>query len=51
MKYWELIADDLSKAGWSWGLRLNSRSGRANDLDLDAHRNNGKRFIKRAEES
>jgi hypothetical protein len=22
MKYWEIIADDLSKAGWSWGLRL-----------------------------
>jgi hypothetical protein len=19
MKYWELIADNLSKAGWSWG--------------------------------
>jgi hypothetical protein len=20
VKYWELIADDLSKAGWSWGV-------------------------------
>jgi hypothetical protein len=20
MKYWEIIADNLSKAGWSWGL-------------------------------
>jgi hypothetical protein len=19
MKYWKIIADDLSKAGWSWG--------------------------------
>jgi len=19
VKYWEIIADDLSKAGWSWG--------------------------------
>jgi hypothetical protein len=19
MKYWEIIADNLSKAGWSWG--------------------------------
>lgn len=19
MKYWEIIADDLSKIGWSWG--------------------------------
>jgi hypothetical protein len=22
VKYWEIIADNLSKAGWSWGLRL-----------------------------
>jgi len=22
MKYWEIIADNLSKADWSWGLRL-----------------------------
>jgi hypothetical protein len=23
VKYWEIIADNLSKAGWSLGLRLN----------------------------
>ena len=22
MKYWEIIADNLSKAGWSWGCVL-----------------------------
>jgi len=22
VKYWEIIADNLSKAGWSWGLRI-----------------------------
>jgi len=22
VKYWEIIADNLSKAGWSWGLCL-----------------------------
>ena len=32
MKYWEIIADNLSKAGWSWGLCRGYRSRRANDL-------------------
>jgi hypothetical protein len=32
MKYWEIIADDLSKAGWSWGcvsalIRRGEQSG------------------------
>jgi len=22
MKYWEIIADNLSKVGWSWGAAL-----------------------------
>jgi hypothetical protein len=50
MKYWEIIADNLSKAGWSWGC--------VSTLDLagrtiwiaDAHRDNGKRFVVRADE-
>jgi hypothetical protein len=33
VKYWEIIADNLSKAGWTWGLRLNSGFQRANNLD------------------
>ena len=30
MKYWEIIADSLSKAGWSWGCvsATNSNGGR-----------------------
>jgi hypothetical protein len=27
------IADNLSKAGWSWGCHLSSGFSRANDLD------------------
>jgi hypothetical protein len=32
MKYWEIIADNLSKAGWSWGasqpwITTDERSG------------------------
>ena len=49
MKYWEIIADNLSKAGWSWGCvsALDSQ-GRAIWI-VDAH-GYGQRFIVRAEE-
>ena len=33
MQNWEIIADNLSKAGWSWGLHHSHRFQRANDLD------------------
>ena len=50
MKYWETIADNLSKGGWSWGC--------VSAIDLygrtiwiaDAHRDNGKRFVVHAGE-
>ena len=50
MKNWEIIADNLSKAGWNWGcvsaaIRTGERSGL-----LDAHRDDGKRFVVRADE-
>jgi hypothetical protein len=47
---WEIIADNLSKAGWSWGCvsALDSR-GRTIWI-VDAHRDDGKRFIVRADE-
>jgi hypothetical protein len=50
MKYWEIIADNLSSAGFSWGCVS------AIDLEartiwiVDAHRDDGKRFIVRADE-
>jgi hypothetical protein len=44
MKYWEIIADNLSKAGWSWGcVAAIDREGRTIWI-ADAHRDNGKRF-------
>ena len=50
MKYWEIIADNLSKAGWSWGcLSAVDRDGRTIWI-VDAHRDNGKRFVVRADE-
>jgi hypothetical protein len=50
VKYWEIIADNLSKAGWSlgWVSAVDSK-GRTIWI-ADAHRDNGKRFVVRAEE-
>jgi hypothetical protein len=47
MKYWESIADNLSKAGWGWGCvsALNCE-GRTICI-ADAHRADGKRFVVR----
>ena len=50
VKYWEIIADNLSKAGWSWGcVAAIDREGRTIWI-ADAHRGDGKRFIVRADE-
>jgi hypothetical protein len=45
MKYWEIIADNLSKAGWSWGC-VSAIDLRGRTIWIaDAHRYNGKRFV------
>jgi hypothetical protein len=50
MKYWEIIADNLSKAGWSYGyVSAIDANGRTIWI-ADAHRDDGKRFIVRADE-
>ena len=50
MKYWEIIADNLSKAGWSWGIvSAFDLQGRTIWI-ADAHRDDGKRFVVRADE-
>ena len=49
MKYWEVIADNLSKAGFSWGcVSAIDSSGRTIWI-ADAH-GYGKEFIVRADE-
>jgi hypothetical protein len=49
-KNWEIIADNLSKAGWSWGcvsaLNCNGRT----IWIADAHRDDGRRFVVRADQ-
>jgi hypothetical protein len=50
VKYWELIEDKLSKAGWSWGC-VSAVDSRGRTIWIaDAHRDDGKRFIVHADE-
>ena len=50
MKYWEIIADNLSKAGWSLGYVSAIDSEGQTIWIVDAHRDDGKRFIAHADE-
>ena len=50
MQYWEIIADNLSKAGWSWGCVSAVDSNERTIFVVDAHRDDGKRFVVRADE-
>jgi hypothetical protein len=50
VKYWEIIADNLSKAGWSWGYVSAVDSQGRTIWIADAHRDNGKRFVARSDE-
>ena len=50
MKNSEVIADNLSKAGWSWGCVSAINSNGRTIWIADAHRDDGKRFVVRAEE-
>jgi hypothetical protein len=50
VRYWEIIADNLSKAGWSWGcVATVDREGRTIFV-ADAHRGDGQRFVVHADE-
>jgi hypothetical protein len=50
VKYWEIIADNLSKAGWSWGCVSAVDSCGRIIFGADAHRDDGKRFVVLADE-
>ena len=49
LKYWEIIADNLSKAGWSWGCVSAVDSNGRRIWIADAYRG-GKRFVMRADQ-
>src|SRR5437016_9528619 len=44
LKHWEIIADNLSKAGWSWGCVSAVDSSERTIFAVDAHRD-GKRSV------
>ena len=49
MQYWEVVADKLSAAGWSWGYcSAVTRDGWR--WIVDAHKNNGRRCIVHSDE-
>ena len=50
MKYWEIIADNLKKRGWSFGCISAVDSNGRTIWIVDAHPDDGKRFIVRADE-
>jgi hypothetical protein len=50
VKYWEIIADNLSKAGWSLGYASAVNREARTIWIVDAHRDNGKRFVARSDE-
>lgn len=50
MKDWEPVADKLSKAGWSLGWVSAVDSEGRTIWIVDAHRDNGKRFVVRSDE-
>jgi hypothetical protein len=50
MRDWELVADKLSKAGWSLGWVSAVDSEGRTIWIVDAHRDDGKRFVVRSDE-
>jgi hypothetical protein len=50
VKYWEIIADNLHKAGWSLGWVSAVDSAGRTIWIVDAHRDDGRRFVVRVDE-
>jgi hypothetical protein len=50
VKYWDIIGDNLSKAGWSWGCVSAVDSSGGTVFVADAHQDDGRRFIVPADE-
>jgi hypothetical protein len=50
MKYWELIAEGISKVRWSLGYVAAVDSEGRTIWIADAHRGDGKRYVVRADE-
>jgi hypothetical protein len=49
VKHWEIMADNLSRAGWSWGCVSVLDSEGRTVFVADAHRDDRKRFVLHAD--
>jgi hypothetical protein len=49
LNYWEIIADNLKKRGWSYGYVSAVDSQGRTIWIVDAHRNDGKRLVVHAD--
>ncbi len=50
VKYWEIIADNLSKIGWSWGCVSGMDSRGRTIFVADAHSDDNQHHVVRADE-
>jgi len=50
VRYWQIIADNLSNAGWSWGCVSAIDSNGRTIWIADAHRGDGQRFVVHADD-
>jgi hypothetical protein len=50
VKDWQIIADRLSAAGWSWGCVSTINSNGQTIWIVDAHRGDGNRFVVHVDE-
>jgi hypothetical protein len=50
VKYWETIANNLSKTGWTGGCVSGVDLRGRTTFVADAHRNDGRRFVVRSDE-
>jgi hypothetical protein len=50
VKHWEIIADRLSKAGWSWAC-VSAVDSKGTIFVADAHCGDGKRYVVHADQA
>src|SRR5437868_155712 len=50
VKYWEIIAKNLTRAGWSWGYSSYYDCCARQIFSVDAHRFCGERFVVQSDE-
>lgn len=50
VKYWKIIAERLTETGWNWGCVTHIDDASHSTLVVEAHRQNGHRYVVRSDE-